>query len=206
MADEFNLLLRFLQANNFRIVMVDGPRGTGKSTLVDRLLHHTDMVYYKTWGKDQKEDRLKYEELGLDLPQGTFFILDYLRQIVPKQTILADRGNLSGLAYQRDRFYSVNLQRHYADLMLGSRAALLLLDAPLEVVVERRRERAEQDEQRLDKLHCDHAAKIVQADLNDYQEAIELMLRVKLRERLAVDLGGGVSCYCFVHKDLETVE
>lgn len=200
--DQFNALLKFLQLNNFKLVILEGPRGSGKTTLCDKLLATTDLMYYKTWGSEQKWVRHEMQgRLNLDLPQGTYFVLDFLKQVSDglSRPILADRGNISALAYQRELPYGKNkeLHKYYVQLMKESRAAMLVLSAPASVILQRRIGRGEKDEQKLHKASIDIAQREVAHDLALYSDAIDLMMDAGLEEVSMFEIGDGNVCSCY---------
>ncbi len=202
---EFNALCNFIQSNKFKIVIVEGPRGVGKTTFCKNLLEASDMVLYKTWGGEQKLVRHEMrDKLNLDLPQGTYFILDFLRQVDLPRPILADRGNLSALAYQRELPYGTNseLHKYYAGLMKESRALMLVLTGPEDVILRRRIDRGEEDENKLYKLDLWKAMDLVVIDSEVYDQAVDKMIKAGLEETAIFDMGEGCTCWGYVAKGM----
>lgn len=200
---EFDELVEFIQTNDFNIVIVEGPRGSGKTTLCAKLLQATDLIYYKTWGGQQSGIREQMQEtLNLDLPQGTYFVLDFLRQVPPIRTVLADRGNLSAIAYQRELPYSTNskLHEYYVGLMRESKALLLELTVLEDTLLKRRLQRAEQDELRLYNLEAAKARAKVKADCDIYEEALDKMIAAGLEEAASFELDEDCFCWAYVAK------
>lgn len=198
---QFNSLLAFVQKNNFRVVIVEGPRGCGKTTFCHRLLTMTDLVYYKTWGGEQKWVRHEMSEsLNLDLPQGTYFVLDFLAQIHTRHPVLADRGNLSALAYQRTLPWGQNreLHKYYCGLMQQCNAVMLVLEGSLETLVRRRMGRGEEDEEKLYQHSVDFVRPKVQRDIDTYADAVDRMLEAGLEEVYSIDLAEQCECRCLV--------
>lgn len=203
---EFEELVEFLKLNKFNVVIVEGPRGSGKTTFCTRLLSSMDLVYYKTWGGNQSDVRnMMQQELSLDLPQGTYFVLDFVRQVETKIPVLADRGNLSAMAYQRELPWGSNnkLHEYYVDLMEQSGAVLLTLTASVDEILRRRINRAEQDEFRLHRLDEKSARSWVTHDCEIYEESTDRMVRAGLREVESFDIGGGTTCWVFAPKGVE---
>lgn len=208
---ELNRLLKFLQRNTFQAVIVEGPRGSGKTTLVDKLLSATDMVYYKTWGENQKWTwRDMQEKMQLDLPQGTYFVLDCIAQIAPalSRPLLFDRGNLSAISYQRTLPWGRNndLHKYYVELMLRSKACMLVMDAPVDTLLDRRIRRGEKDEQKLYQLDPANARKIVEQDDSIYGESVETMIQAGLEEAEHFELDDYVLCTALTPKGAHLVK
>lgn len=200
--DQFNALLKFLQLNYFKLIILEGPRGSGKTTLCKKLLEATDLIYYKTWGNEQKWIRHEMQgRLNLDLPQGTYFALDFIKQVSAgmSRPVLADRGNISALAYQRELPYGKNqeLHKYYVQLMRDTRAAMLVLSAPAHVILKRRIDRGEQDEQKLYKTTLDSAKREVAHDLSLYSDAVEMMCDAGLEEVAMFEIGDSTVCSCY---------
>lgn len=195
---EYGRLLKWLQAQDFRVVILEGARGVGKTTLCDRLLKNTDLAFYKTWGRDQRTERTRLQSLGLDLTQGAFFALDVFRQVETKHPVLVDRCILSSIRYQAD-FWEERVAAHdyYISLMRETRAVLLYLECYYVEVARRRIARGEGDEQRLDLLDPREARRIVNEDLSRYDTAIEILKKAGLQEQQTFDLGGGTTCYAY---------
>ncbi len=200
---EFGYLLRFLQLNKFNVIMVEGQRGVGKTSFVNRLLASTNIKYYKTWGKGQKSDRFAMTELGLDLPQATYFILDYLTQIPPSTVVVCDRAVLSALAYQSRQylFGKSNLHKYYVELMESSNSVMLLLETDEKEIVSRRIKRGVDDEQKLCTLSDISAERYVKKDSNDYARAIEAMEKAGLKCAVTYELDAAL-CNCYVPSDV----
>ena len=205
--EEFGELLQWLQRGDFRLVIVEGARGSGKSTLIKRLLDRTSMVYYKTWGDSQKWSRHDLaKRLGLELPQATYFVLDFLKQVDTKYPVLADRGNLSALAYQKDRWLftederrrKLEVHQYYVGLMREVRACLLFLSVDEDELVYRRVGRGAEDEQHLHMQPAGVARRTVQKDIDDYNEALDAMIAAGLREEFCCSLAPGATCYGFL--------
>jgi len=177
--------------------MVEGVRGVGKSSFVRKLLEHTSFVYYKTWGPQQKKDRFGLIKKGLDLPQGTYFVLDFLAQVKTTKPVLADRAALTTLAYQRERFIEArDLHQYYVDLMKRSKAVILLLEASEEEVLKRRLGREDEDEHCLHKRPIESARAIVREDFLLYDDAMAALTRAGLVEALVVETNG-LECSCY---------
>lgn len=209
--DQFGLLLRFLQNNAFNVVILEGPRGSGKTTCCKLLLERSDLLYYKTWGTEQKWIRGDMQDkLNLDLPQGTYFVLDFIKQAraALSRPILADRGNISAIAYQRELPYGQNaeLRKYYVNLMRDSGAIFLYLTAPVDTIVARRVGRGDQDEQFLYKRTAAYARRIVEHDVNLYASSVDMMLDAGLDEVAQFELGGGTTCTCLVPEGVSVVE
>lgn len=189
--NSFNELLRYLQRNEFRIVMVEGPRGSGKTTFIDNVLKRTDFQFYKTWGRDQKNAKEDISDYGLALPQGTYFVLDLLAQIDISHPIIADRGNLSALAYQRAIYTSSvrKLYEYYVDLMVRSRALMLVINTPEETILQRRVARRDNDEQKLYRWDIDKARGFVRDDIRLYEDACCTMASAGLDYVFDIDIG-----------------
>ena len=171
--EQFNMLLKRLQSN-YNVLMVEGVRGVGKSSFCNTLLRHTDADMYKTWGANQRTNREQYTSLGLDLPQGTYFVLDYLAQVRPEKPVLVDRCILSALAYQRDRFLSrKDLHEYYVGLMRDAGACILYLECSVGLVYRRRRWRVD-DEMR--SLGDEALEAECFRDKNLYDDAVRAML------------------------------
>lgn len=199
---EWNSLLRFLQDNAFRMVLVEGSRGVGKSTFINKLQECTSFEYYKTWGRNQRNERHKLGESGLDITQGTYFILDFISQVCPFGPVISDRGNLSALVYQYANYYEAHeLHTYYASLMLRSKSVLLVLDAPVDMVLARRVGRKEDDEQRLYIWPPESAKAIVEKDCRMYDAAVRKMLNAGMKLCATFELDG-IECCCYIHKDL----
>lgn len=200
---EFNLLCRWLQENAFRLVIVEGPRGVGKTTFCDNLIKCSDLIYYKTWGRNQKWHRHEMQEnLHLVLPQGTYFVLDFVAQTQLAQPVLADRGNLSALVYQRDEVWgqNKNLREYYSDLMHDCRAVTLVLSGPEEVLTRRRVGRTTDDEQSLHLMTERERKARVLDDIYYYEKAVSSMLRSGWKEVGIFQLDEGCFCSCYVSK------
>lgn len=197
--DEFDLLLRFLQDNQFKVILVEGPRGCGKTTFVNRLLDHTTLQYYKTWGKDQRTDRFKYADLGLELPQATFFVLDFLSQVqLPDSGVLCDRANLSAVVYQWKKYRNSSLQTYYLELMKRSSSLLLYLDADPEELYRRRVSRKD-DEQGINTMELERGRAIVIKDWAEYHEGLSFLCGSGLTEIFSLELGS-TTCYGYIPK------
>lgn len=187
---DFNLDAEYIeQANriddyveNFNLIMIEGVRGSGKTTLTNYLMETGKYAFYKTWGPDQRNLRAAHEKMGLELPQGTFFILDFISQIAPTIPIIADRGNMSGIAYQRKKFFDVMLQSYYVRLMREADSCILFVNGPPADIAARRVERKDDDEFDLYTKELDQVHKEVQEDHDLYIDAYRLMLRVGLEE------------------------
>jgi len=210
MTDQLGDLLRFLQRNGFKLVILEGPRGAGKTTCCERLLASSDLLYYKTWGSEQKWIRDDMQrKLNLDLPQGTYFVLDFIKQAksVLKRPILADRGNLSAIAYQRELPYGQNteLRKYYVQLMRDSEAVLLYLSAPVDVLISRRVGRKEEDEQKLHTASAGLVRRTIEHDVRLYESSLDLMVKSGLEDVDEFDLNG-TTCTCFVPTDTKLVE
>lgn len=205
--DQFNVFLHFLQANDFRVVIVEGPRGCGKTTFCQRLLTMTDLTYYKTWGREQKLVRHEMSsKFNLDLPQGTYFALDLLAQVKTVTPVLVDRGNISAIAYQRELPYGQNreLHKYYVGLMKQAHAVLVVLQGTTNGIVQRRVSRGEDDEQKLYKTP-EHAHRIVEVDVSAYEESIDKMIDAGLKEVLTIDLAEGFWCECYIPSSVELI-
>lgn len=198
--NDFNHLCNFLQRNQFKVVIVEGPRGIGKTTFVENLLKQTNMIHYKTWGGDQKWIRHDMQNQGLTLPQGTYFVLDFIRQVEITRPVLADRGNLSGVVYQHDQPYSTNqkLLEYYVSLMDECSTVMLYLTGPVDVLLKRRTRRTSQDEQGLDKVDPQKAREIVEKDVGDYEVGLNKMILAGLTSIGTYNLDEGCTCSCFV--------
>ena len=208
--DQFGDLLRFLQLNDFRVVIIEGPRGSGKTTCCTRLLERSDLLYYKTWGSEQKWIRAQMQSsFKLDLPQGCYFALDFIKQALPaiSRPILMDRGNISALAYQREFTWGSNkdLRVYYVDLMKSCSACLLVMSTPVSSILERRVARGDGDEQRLHALPVHQAESIVSRDVRVYEESVDDMCTAGLDEVALFDVGGATTCTCYVPKDTELI-
>lgn len=208
MNDEFNALCNFLQRNEFKVVIVEGPRGVGKTTFCDSLLNVTDLIYYKTWGGQQKWLRRGMQDtLNLDLPQGTYFVLDFVKQVQLTRPVLSDRGNLSALAYQRDLPYGLNneLHEYYVQLMQDSRAVMLVLTGPEDVILSRRIARKEEDEFKLHEMSLERARSKVHVDCEVYEEATDKMCAAGLYNHASFDLGEGCVCWAYTANGMHVV-
>jgi len=204
MDDELSKLLKYLQGKSYRILMVEGPRGSGKSTLINNLLSHTNMVYYKTWGPDQKNVRHELIDLGLDLPQATYFVLDLLTQVETTKPILADRGNLSAIAYQRQQYLfgcPEELHKYYVGLMKQVHAAILYLDVDSEVLIDRRVGRKDEDEFHLHKEPIARVEREVGLDLIFYEDAVALMKKLGCTVSDPYEIAEGACCYVIAPKE-----
>lgn len=202
---EFNHLCKFVQDNDFNVVMVEGPRGVGKTTFCNRLLETTRLVYYKTWGSEQKWLRHQMQEkFNLDLPQGTYFVLDFVKQVPLAAPVLADRGNISALAYQRELPYGTNseLHKYYVRLMKESNAIMLVLSGPEDVLLRRRIKRGAEDEFALHKMTEEHARVKVQVDCGYYEEAVDKMINAGLEEVASFDMDEGCLCTAYAAKGM----
>jgi len=198
-----NALCNFLQRNEFQVVIVEGPRGVGKSTFCGRLLSQSDLVFYKTWGLEQRDIYREMRTLSLDLPQGTYFVLDFIKQIDLAHPILADRGNLSALAYQKDQPYGTNslLHQYYVKLMHECHAVLLVLMGPEDVILNRRLRRRVGDEQKVYLMPPGLAVHTVQRDVEDYSNAVETMVRAGLHSVASFGMDEGCVCTAYVPRD-----
>lgn len=205
---EFPELCEFIEDNKFKVVIVEGPRGVGKTTFCGRLLDDTELVYYKTWGTEQKLLRCRMERsLSLDLPQGTYFVLDFVKQIPLVSPVLADRGNLSAIAYQCDLPYGTNskLHEYYVSLMRDSRTLLLNLTGPEDKILQRRIGRAGEDESRLYELPLSVAKEKVRKDCERYWAAIDKMVTAGLDEVGTFELEEGFICWAYTAKGLDII-
>lgn len=203
---ETGRLLRFLQENNFRVVIIEGPRGVGKTTLSDELLKYTSLVYYKTWGREQKWLRhTMSSDYGLDLPQGTYFVLDFIKQVPLAQPVLADRGNISALAYQRELPIGNNrdLHKYYVDLMRDTHSVLLYLTGPEDVILSRRVSREREDEFSLHTMNNAEALHRVKSDSELYEDSIRRMTSAGLVSLDEFDLGEGCVCWAYIPKGMD---
>ena len=204
--NNFGVLCSFLKKNAFKVVMVEGPRGIGKTTLCGQLIEALDLAYYKTWGDEQRTVRGDMQSrLGLDLPQGTYFVLDLARQVSFSRPIIADRCNLSALVYQRDTKYGTNAELHsyYASLMRESRSVILALTGPEDVIVDRRVGRGVNDEFRLYEVEGAAALLEVRRDSQLYKEALCRMSYAGVEAVAIFELDDGVCCWAYVAKGLE---
>ncbi len=195
----FARLLESIVASRRNVILVDGPRGVGKSTIVDRMCSTPGYQYYKTWGSDQRSVRLLHENAILDLPQATFFVLDYLRQIPSDRCVVCDRGNVSAMVYQAPRYGSIStvLHNYYADLMRSTRAMLLFLDAPVDTLVSRRRARRGLDEDALYLMSMREARRVVVRDRAAYRVALLMMRTAGLVRSMSLRIEG-TSCDCYI--------
>lgn len=199
---EFNTLLQLLQDNHYNVVILEGPRGVGKTTLCNKILDATNLVYYKTWGGNQKWLRHEMQEkLNLDLPQGTYFVLDFIRQASLSRPVLADRGNISAIAYQSNQVYGTNkyLHEYYANLMVQARAVVLSLSGPPDTIYSRRLSRQSEDEQHLHLKSREEGFSIVEKDIEDYDRAVSAMMGPKLLKQAAMfEMDEGCECWVLV--------
>lgn len=203
---EFNVLCKFLQTNNFNVTIVEGPRGVGKTTFCNKLLEVSDLIYYKTWGGEQRDVRFRMEgDLNLSLPQGTYFVLDFVRQVPPARPVLADRGNISALAYQREFPYGKNseLHKYYVDLMRESRSVMLVLSGPEDVLLRRRISRKDEDEFKLYTLPEGNAKGLVRRDYEAYEESVAMMVNAGLENVAAFDLDDCCVCDAYIASGME---
>lgn len=198
---QFNALCKFIQGNEFRVVIVEGPRGVGKTTFCNNILQRSNLSFYKTWGVEQKwlrhDMQRKYD---LDLPQATYFVLDFVAQVPLAKQVLADRGNLSAVVYQREFPYGTNsdLRKYYVDLMRRTHSVLLYLEGPDEVLLSRRISRLDEDEEKLYTLPRDSARSRVRSDIEGYDEGLEKMIAAGLHEAASFELDDCCSCVAFV--------
>ncbi|MCG8433045.1 MAG: AAA family ATPase [Gammaproteobacteria bacterium] len=176
-------ICRYLDRQGLNVVMIDGPRGSGKTTLVEQLCKRNGYVYYKTWGYAQREvkfDPMGRTDTGLELPQATFFVLDFLSQVDPKQTVIADRCNLSAIVYQRSKYDNLHLQKYYVDLMRSSKACILYITATPREITSRRILRKNEDELRIHEKGYKEAFDQVLEDCTSYSYAYNLMQKAGL--------------------------
>ncbi len=194
MTSHFDNLLTWILKNRIRVVLVEGPRGSGKTTLCKKLVKNY-MTYYKTWGEDQKNQITELQGLGLDLPQGTYFVLDFLSQVSTNRIVVCDRGNLSTLVYQKEFWETKSLQTYYVDLMRRSNACLLYLDVTKEELIKRRTER--QDD-------IDFFTNILQSELlvtkdkNGYDIALDFVIASGLVEDDVFEIDVDALCFCYL--------
>lgn len=202
---ELSRLLSYLKTCEFNIIMVEGIRGVGKSTFTEELLSRTSFTYYKTWGRDQKNSRFLLEEKGLELPQGTYFVLDFLSQVRLSDPVVADRSILSALAYQMSKYISKKyLHQYYVRLMRSSRACIAVLDSSREVVLRRRVGRKSEDEHNLAGMDEERARSIVQQDCWLYNRATQAMVSAGLgyRDSGTFALSEEDTCTIYAPKEL----
>lgn len=199
-------LCQFVEMNRFGVVMVEGPRGSGKTTLCQWLFEKSDVGFYKTWGGSQRYIKENIQrDFGLELPQGTYFALDFVRQVKLSHAVIADRGNLSALVYQRTLNYGSNpeLDKYYVTLMEESRSVLLVISGPPEVIWDRRISRKDDDEFKLHKTKPTEAMAAVARDCEMYEEATSRMVDAGLIEVCSFELAEGFSCSAYVPANLE---
>lgn len=170
----------------FNNILIDGPRGSGKTYLCDAALNLCSSIgnakYYKTWSYDQKNIRHKLNSIGLELPQGSFFVLDFLAQVELKFPLIIDRSFLSSLNYQASKFQpNVELHKYYVQLLRASKSCIFFLDTDRGVILSRRVNRGEIDEERLCAIPFVDASKLVDADCSSYQRGLTLLCEAGLK-------------------------
>lgn len=153
---------------------MDGPRGSGKSTLCKELVSVTRMAYYKTWGEGQRTERHKLESLGLNLIQGGFFALDFLTQVKPERSVVIDRSFLSSMTYQM--WKDPSACDYYGRLLRKVPAALLVLSAPNDVIYDRRVTRNDEffSEQVIDEVE---RRELIDSDVVGYSESCSYLVK-----------------------------
>lgn len=176
-------LLQFLHSRKPGAIILEGPRGSGKTTLARTIAEAVPVYMYKTWGMNQREDRAKLISLGLDLPQGAYFALDFLSQIKVDRPILIDRTILSAIVYQYNLWGDKHdLHKYYVSLMKRCDAVLLYLEVELLELARRRVSRKFDDEQKLCIYSEEDARRIVRQDIDSYDFGLTIFQRAGLTD------------------------
>lgn len=195
-ADEYDELIEAIVKAEYRVLLVDGPRGVGKSTFCNRI--STDQriktVFYKTWGHKQRDIRKRMQEDGLDLTQGAFFALDIITQLgnAIDGVVLVDRSNMSAMVYQQDFWIDkTELHRYYVQLIESCKGAMIYLWATEEEITKRRIERGGKDEfsDVISRWPDNMVKSLVHEDVQAYERSLILYEVAGMRYKNEYDLG-----------------
>ena len=182
--DSYNNLLRFLQINDFKVVILEGPSGVGKSYLCTKLLRDTNMDFYKGFNGYRDNH---------DASEDVCFILDLVTQIKLPRSLLVDKSFLSTFSL-KSRYLFEYLEkeeyRRYVDLIRKSSALLLYLTSDIDTILNNKKING-----------FDISKHYTQQDIKFYSESIDQLCDNGLELVFSEDINKN-TCYGLVAKEL----
>lgn len=121
---DFSYLLTLIGLHKPRVIVFEGMHCVGKSTMIKRLVAHTDYPVYNSWESyggrksimdDSGAVREIYKDSGIMLAPAFIYAYDAVTQ-VSKTPVIFDRSYLSTLYYAKD-LYNQDMFHSYVNKM-----------------------------------------------------------------------------------------